>query len=507
MFCYDCIVLYRIVLHQVDREIAALEAQEEQEQQLAILRRERAQFWTETARAQKQEAASYDRFLVAKKEEKAREKALGESVKYKPSARQSYEEWAVKDEEKQQQLYAQAVVEEGRAQARARQQQQGGAAASQLQGGMKSCGGVSASVNGGGGGGGGGGGMGYDSSMFAGNDDDDGDDDLGGTTSVLTEEELACGMDFEGQHEGQHHLQHYQQQQQQEDQCHEQHEHRHSPGGSEQAAVTSAEMTRMMQPPPPRDWMSLQSDLLVPPSEHSWSNPGDFFNDLAEDSDRGRGRGYRDAHVHNAGGAQGGNEAKTFSKPHDLAAKKQSVKSAISEYNAKNKSRQSSKKQSTHTATSACRLYKSSSASGDDMLDKAAKVVSDAEMNRMKNDLEIFQSEEEMTQLLVKQKELTDSLDKIEDTIEKIDTMLYRHERECDDEHSESISSQLHIMIEKLKQSQRVAEKKKEHLEEQVFVVEKEMKKVSTTLKTLKGKHATESSSLRLPDIRNKFSR
>ena len=461
----------------MDKEIAELERLQAEEEELKRVRKERAEFWTKSAQQQQAEAANYDRFLQSKKEEKLREKQQ-RGCNYKPAARQSYEDWLLIDESKKH-LYAQAIREEQLLQQQMQQmQQQQHSTAGKIPIPISH----SSSMSGGGGGGG----MTYDSSMFATNDDMDDEDELGGTTSMLTAEELAQGMDFDQ-------AQPYGQQQQQ---------------SHDDMPMTAKDMSNLMQPS--RDWMSMQTALDIPhASERLQTMPSDFYNHEEESIDLS---------LHTFS-----NITKPSSKPPPpVKNQKQSAKSAISEYNAKIKSKQQQSKSKRHLSDVTTKLYKSKSTTESDIIsdDHLVRVVTNTEMDKMKNDLKIFQAEEEMTQLLVKQNDLSESLDKIEDTIEKIDTKLYCRERDLDNtlenkesedgiENTEEIISQLNTIISKLKQSQRLAELKKDELEEQMFVVERDMKKISVQLKTLK-KGATlnpeqeDDSRIRLPDIRCK---
>lgn len=452
-----------------------MEKHETEQEQLARERKKNAVYWAQCAQQQKTEAASYERYIQSKKAEKAKESQFGGM--YKPAARQSYEQWLLADESKRH-LYAEAIREE-------QQQKLDAANKSTLN---QACLMSGNGVSGGGHSSSSGGGTKYDSSMFACDDDED---DLGGTTSMLTAEELARGMNFDEEYT--------------------------PPGVQEMGtSMTAQEMSQMLCPSS-RDWMNmdLNMDGEPPPPHLSYegmmSTPSDFFNH----------EGDTMGLPSNSGGTK--EEAATSSRP-PPSKPKQSVKSAISQYNAQKNKSLLSKKSNSDASTKL--FWKNSSSSKDFDITNSEpsdgeKVVTDSEMNKMKNDLKIFQTEEEMTQLLLKREEINESLEKIEDTIEKIDTKLYRHERDLDnasdnseesnDGEKKAIISQLHAIIDKLKVSQKLAEQKKDEWDEKLFVVDRDLRKVSGQLKSLKASAALGSEDvsarLRLPDIRNKNSR
>lgn len=430
------------------------------EEEIKRVRADRAKFWCETARQQQQEAAAYNRFLSAKREEKEREKKTvlnGGGVLYKPSARLSYEQW--RDAEgRREQLFAEAVREEHEKIATVEKSDRSNKT---QQGGHWE----GSSVGSGG----------YDSSMFACGHGVDDDDDLGGTTSMLTAEELAEGMIFEEQ------------------------QHRSK---EDSKAMTAAEMSHLLQP---TDWMKggQVSGLAPAVRQGGCMYSSDFFNN--DDNS--------EAAI---------NDLVVLAKKKPTVTK-QSVKSAISEYNAsKNKTKLKPRVQRNQLENVCQPELQLPKPMSDDVLpysrDEPSSVpVSESDIDQMKSSLMIVVAEEEVARWDVKQTALNVSLEKIEDTIEKIDTLMYCRERDLDKATNESadkeggetcaVIAQLTGMIAKLKQSQVVAEQQKDLLDEQMFTIEQELRKATVHLKALKEPRSswrTDVTDVHLPHIHNK---
>ena len=278
----------------------------------------------------------------------------------------------------------------------------------------------------------------YDANMFADNDEDD--DDLGGTTSSLTEAEVACGMNFDKLHE---------------------YECTHEG----ERDVDSSDIGRMMQP----DWMN----RVVPPSGRSW------FDGVETSGEVGKKLSSCEEHF-------GQVETKA------VINQKKSIKSAISEYNASRKRSHRSKKN----------LDAGSKSSKSREIHSESDRVTDADVDKLKSDLKMFQVEEELKQLQIKHKNLQSEVEEVEDVIEKIDKKLDGLGVK-DIDNKEQFTLQLNKLTEKLENSQKAAEKKKDFLDDMIYNVEKEMKEVSAKLKSLRGQTliANEDKTLRLPAI------